>query len=164
LKQISSVVDHVWGKHGVEVKKYLNRSVFRCEDCKLSFKSIIFFLEHIDKTHGIHIWYEKGLTRKRVFFDGILKGSSTEDLVKQHQRRRVNKMRLGTQQKKILTTLQAYPSLTILEVANKIHGKNVTVGGKEYNSICRSLHILEANGYVEKQIGQIRWHLKKEHE
>lgn len=73
-------------------------------------------------------------------------------------------MRLGTQQKKILTALQAYPSLTILEVANKIHGKNVTVGGKEYNSICRSLHILEANGYVEKQIGQIRWHLKKEHE
>jgi uncharacterized C2H2 Zn-finger protein len=114
LKQISSVVDHVWGKHGVEVKKYLNRSVFRCKDCNLSFKSIPFFLKHIDKTHGIHIWYEKGLTRKRVFFDGILKGSSTEenktmsiprkgvplsqrpheprksddeDLVKQHQRR-----------------------------------------------------------------------------
>lgn len=119
LKQTSSVVDHVWGKHGVEVKKYLNRSVFRCEDCKLSFKSIIFFLEHIDKTHGIHIWYEKGLTRKRVFYDGILKSSSTEenrtpqcqfqervplsqrpfeprksddeDVVKQHQRKAVGK-------------------------------------------------------------------------
>jgi hypothetical protein len=73
-------------------------------------------------------------------------------------------MRLGTQQKKILTTLQAYPSLTILEVANKIHGRNVAVGEKEYNSICRSLHILEAGGYVEKQIGQIRWLLKKKPE
>jgi uncharacterized C2H2 Zn-finger protein len=79
LKQTPSVIDHVWSKHGVEVKKYLNRSVFRCEDCNLSFKSIIFFLKHIDKTHGIHIWYEKGLTRKRVFFDGILDDSSTEE-------------------------------------------------------------------------------------
>ena len=72
MKQISSVLDHIWGKHGVEVQKYQNISGFRCADCKLSFKSIIFFLEHIDKTHGIHIWYEKGLTRKRVFFDGVL--------------------------------------------------------------------------------------------
>ena len=163
LKQISSVLDHIWSKHGVEVQKYHDIPGFRCADCKLSFKSIVLFLDHIDKTHGIHIWYEKGLTRKRVFFDGILKGSSTEDLVK-HQRRRVNKMRLGTQQKKILTILQAYPSLTILEVANKIHGRNVTVGGKEYNSICRSLHILEVGRYVEKQIGQIRWLLKKKSE
>ena len=79
MKQISSVIDHVWSKHGVEVQKYHNISGFRCANCKLSFKSIIFFLEHIDKTHGIHIWYEKGLTRKRVFFDGILNGSSTEE-------------------------------------------------------------------------------------
>jgi hypothetical protein len=78
LKQISSVLNHVWDKHGVEVQKYHNISGFRCADCKLSFKSIIFFLEHIDKTHGIHIWYEKGLLKKRVFFDGIIKGSSTE--------------------------------------------------------------------------------------
>ena len=61
------------------MQKYHNISGFRCGDCKLSFKSIIFFLEHIDKTHGIHIWYEKGLTRKRVFFDGILNDSSAEE-------------------------------------------------------------------------------------
>ena len=52
-------------------------------------------------------------------------------------------MRLGIQQKKILTTLQAYPSLTILEVANKIHGRNVTVGGKEYNSIAEAYTFLK---------------------
>lgn len=79
LKQISSVIDHVWSKHGVEVKKYLNRSVFRCEDCNLSFSRLPFFLSHLDRTHRIHIWYEKGLARKRVFFDGILRDSSTEE-------------------------------------------------------------------------------------
>jgi len=138
--------------------------VFRCENCNVVLKDAPSFLAHLYKWHRIHISYQKGLSGKRVFFDGILKGSSTENLVKQHQRRRVSKMRLGTQQKKILTILQTHPSLTILEVANKIHGRNVTVGGKEYNSICRSLHILEIGGYVEKQIGQIRWLLKKKSE
>jgi len=79
LKKISSVLDHIWGKHGVEVQKYHDISGFRCADCKLSFKSITFFLKHIDTIHGIHIWYEKGLTRKRVFFDGVLDESPTEE-------------------------------------------------------------------------------------
>jgi hypothetical protein len=29
-------------------------------------------LRHLDKTHDIHIWYERGLTKKRVYLDGIL--------------------------------------------------------------------------------------------
>jgi hypothetical protein len=72
LKQILSVVDHIWGKHGIEVQKYPSGSSFRCVECDKYFKSIIPFLEHIDKNHGIHIWYEKGLTNKKLFLDGTL--------------------------------------------------------------------------------------------
>lgn len=79
LKQITSVLDHIWSKHGVEVQEYSNMTGFRCADCKISFKNITLFLRHIDKTHGIHIWYEKGLTRKRVFFDGVLTDSTLKE-------------------------------------------------------------------------------------
>jgi len=91
LKSITSVLDHVWAKHKIEVTKIWhsviraedtrlppmetsNRKVsgFRCENCKVSFSKASSVLVHLDKTHGIHIWYEKGLTKKRVYFDGIL--------------------------------------------------------------------------------------------
>lgn len=76
---ITSVLEHIWSEHGIEVQKYHNITGFRCAECKTSFKSIVFFLKHMDKTHGIHIWYEKGLTRKRIFFDGILKDDMTKE-------------------------------------------------------------------------------------
>lgn len=60
---------------------------FRCADCKSSFKSISLFLRHIDKTHGIHIWYEKGLTRKRVFFNGILDENTASEVEREVERR-----------------------------------------------------------------------------
>lgn len=87
LKRISIVLDHIWSKHGVEVQKYQTRSAFRCADCEISFKSISLFLRHIDKTHGIHIWYEKGLTRKRVFFDGILDENIASEVEREVERR-----------------------------------------------------------------------------
>jgi len=104
LKSIDSVIDHVWAKHYVEVAKVLQSvmqsddarmpkretgiqrvSGFRCEDCGVSLTDIRFFLAHLDKMHGIHIWYEKGLTRKRVYFDGILEGTSTGDKTEQQK-------------------------------------------------------------------------------
>lgn len=91
LKSISSVLDHVWAEHKIEVAKMWQQvtksedahlpprntgkqkiSGFQCGDCKVSMKDIPSFLAHLDKMHGIHIWYERGLTRKRVYFDGIL--------------------------------------------------------------------------------------------
>jgi|MudIll2142460700_1097286.scaffolds.fasta_scaffold1089008_1 hypothetical protein len=77
LKQIGSLIEHVWGKHGIEAKKYPNRSIFMCKECNLPFGSISLFLNHIDKAHGIHIWYEKGLTKRRIFFDGTLSENLT---------------------------------------------------------------------------------------
>lgn len=156
LKQVSSVIDHVWGKHGVEVKKYPNRSVFRCEDCNISFGSIISFLKHIDGTHGIHIWYEKGLTRKKVFFDGILKGSSTEG----DRATRAHTLKLGPQQKKVLEKLAAHPHSTITQIAEMIHGKPVLRRSTQYNSVCRSFKLLETQGFIEKDsTGEIKWHV-----
>lgn len=55
---------------------------FRCEECDIFLRSIILLLKHLDSEHGVHIWYERGLTRKRVFFDGILK----DDLTKEERR------------------------------------------------------------------------------
>lgn len=98
LKNISSVVNHVWDEHNIEVTKILQPvkraedarlplqttaiervSGFRCEECNVSLGDVSSFLAHLDKTHGIHIWYEKGLIKKRIFFDGILDDSLTED-------------------------------------------------------------------------------------
>lgn len=36
------------------------------------FRTIISFLHAIDKEHAVHISYVKGISRKKVFFDGIL--------------------------------------------------------------------------------------------
>lgn len=69
--------------------------------------------------------------------------------------------RLGVQQKKILELLTAYPNSTIVDIGRLLRGKLIIPGGKEYNSICRSLHILETNGLVEKEGGQIKWHTIK---
>lgn len=100
LKSIAQVLDHVWIKHGVEVRRE-SQSVmrsedarepkrrtsserftgFRCEDCEASFANQKSFLTHLDR---IHIWYEKGLTRKRIYFDGIL-DMKTKDKTKQQR-------------------------------------------------------------------------------
>jgi hypothetical protein len=95
LKAVPQVLEHVWNKHGIEATKQLQAVVraedarsllkptgkqkvsgYRCEACKVSLEGFKPFLTHIDKMHGIHIWYEKGLTKKRVFFDGVLESTS----------------------------------------------------------------------------------------
>jgi uncharacterized C2H2 Zn-finger protein len=45
---------------------------FRCDDCDMIFGGIFSFLRHLDKVYDIHILYERGLTKKRVYLDGIL--------------------------------------------------------------------------------------------
>ncbi len=67
-------------------------------------------------------------------------------------------IRLGKQQVRILELLVEHPDSTILEVGQMLHDKPITLGSKEYNSICRSLHVLETHGYVERKNGQIKWH------
>lgn len=61
------------------LKKIGIQRIFRCKRCNVVLKDTPSFLAHLDKWHRVHIWYEKGLTRKGVFFDGILNGSSTEE-------------------------------------------------------------------------------------
>jgi hypothetical protein len=81
LKNISSVIDHVWAKHKIEVAKEWQplfqaedarlpqkqtgkqkASGFRCEACQVSLKDVHSFFLHLDKVHDAHLWYEKGLT------------------------------------------------------------------------------------------------------
>ena len=91
---ITKVIDHVWTKHRIEVSKKWDlmlpenahkpqRSMkvagFRCEECDILLRGAFFLLKHLDSAHGIHVWYERGLTRKRVFFDGILKDDLTKE-------------------------------------------------------------------------------------
>jgi len=66
-------------------------------------------------------------------------------------------VRLGKQQIRILELLAKHPDSTILKVGEMLHKKPITPGSKEYNSICRSLHVLEVHGYVERKNGQIKW-------
>jgi hypothetical protein len=72
FKTINAAIEHIGTKHSLLVEKDQNFSGFRCEGCEVYFAKITSFLTHLDKTHGIHIWYEKGLTKRRVFFDGTL--------------------------------------------------------------------------------------------
>lgn len=66
----------------------------------------------------------------------------------------------GKQQKRILELLTKYPNSTILELGQLVHGKPISPGTSEYNSICRSLHALKENGLVEKEPSQVKWHRK----
>ncbi len=95
LKTITTVVEHVWAEHKIEVARRWQSvlrsedarlppsetrrqkvSGFRCEDYDASLSNVSSFLAHLDQVHAIHIWYERGLTKKRVFFDGILNEAS----------------------------------------------------------------------------------------
>jgi len=55
-------------------------SGFRCEKCNLSLRNISSLLNHLDREHGIHVWYEKGLLQKRVYYDGVLEDALTEEV------------------------------------------------------------------------------------
>jgi hypothetical protein len=85
------VISHVWSEHGIILENVWKPVVqsedarippeetqkrkllgFRCEDCRVLLESSRSLIDHLDKKHGVHIWYEKGLDRKRVYFDGVL--------------------------------------------------------------------------------------------
>jgi hypothetical protein len=68
---------------------------------------------------------------------------------------------LGPNQKKILELLTAYPDSTIMETVRLLSpGQQIKYGGKQYNSTCRSFHMLAERGLIEKEGGQIKWHIK----
>ena len=69
-------------------------------------------------------------------------------------------MALGSKQKKILEILTAHPNYTITEVASIIYKKQVLRRSKEYNSTCRSFHMLEAKDLIKREGGQVKWQVK----
>lgn len=90
------VVGHVCNIHGIEISrkwghvavsrdahkprrntKKLTVTGFDCVECGIFLRTIILLLKHLDSKHGVHIWYERGLTNKQIFFDGILKDNMT---------------------------------------------------------------------------------------
>lgn len=89
LKTPTAIVDHAWTGHGVFVETVLQpimksedahlppektgkqRISFRCDDCRVLVENTFSLLRHLDKVHDIHIWYDRGLTKKRVYLDGI---------------------------------------------------------------------------------------------
>lgn len=104
LKSISSVINHVWDNHKVEVAKIqkhvlkaedarlprkrtgkIRVSGYRCEECNVSLSNISSLLDHLDRKHGIHIWYEKGIASKRLFLDGILDDKPTRETKKKQE-------------------------------------------------------------------------------
>lgn len=70
-------------------------------------------------------------------------------------------MTIGSKEKKILETLQEKPDATVMEIAAEIYGKPVLRHSNEYNSTCRSFNNLEEKGLIEKEGGQVKWHVKK---
>jgi hypothetical protein len=98
FRNIASIIDHIWVKHSLIVERKLKSvwiaedsrqslrkkkkkrvSSYRCTDCNVLLGKTLSLLRHLDEKHGIHIWYERGLTKKRVFFDGILEDTVTEE-------------------------------------------------------------------------------------
>ena len=60
-------------------------SGFQCKECNVSLSNISSLLNHYDRKHGIHIWYEKGVLRKRIFYDGTLEDTITEEVTEKRK-------------------------------------------------------------------------------
>jgi len=67
---------------------------------------------------------------------------------------------LGAKQKKILEILATHPDYTVTEAASIIYEKKIMRRSKEYNSTCRSFHMLEERGLIEREGGQVKWHVR----
>lgn len=75
----------------------------------------------------------------------------------------MNRKGLGPNQQKILDLLKAYPKSTVTEIAQLLFPtEKITRGGKRYNSVCRSIHLLETRGLIEKEGGQAKWKTTEE--
>ena len=69
-------------------------------------------------------------------------------------------MALGAKQKKIIEILTAHPDYTVTQVASMLYQKPALRHSKEYNSTCRSFHMLEERGLIEREGGQVKWRVK----
>ena len=95
---ITKVIDHVWLTHSIIVERKLEYvwaavdarqslkkkrkkriSSYRCNECDILLRNTRSLLKHLDEKHGIHVWYERGIAKKRVFFDGILENTLTQE-------------------------------------------------------------------------------------
>ena len=54
-------------------------------ECNYALSNIRILLRHLSKIHGISLWYEKGLTKKRVSLDGLIEDISDEKRKKANQ-------------------------------------------------------------------------------
>ena len=107
FKKIPQVINHVWSKHRIEVtkielpvsrsddarlpkEKTAHVSRYRCVECEASLKNIRALLTHLDRKHGIHIWFERGIARKRLFLDGILDENPAKEIEEKREMRKRN--------------------------------------------------------------------------
>ena len=68
--------------------------------------------------------------------------------------------RLSKNQRKILEVLEIKPEMTTKEIAEVVFGKLVDYKTKEYNSIHRSIAVLEQKDLVQRVHVQLRWRRK----
>ncbi len=43
--------------------------------CGKGFRSLVVLLRHVDKVHGVHVGFERGMSKRRLFLDGITKSA-----------------------------------------------------------------------------------------
>lgn len=75
LKMRRSIVNHLKNKHNVPCEYrpeywYRSRQLW-C--CGRTFRTLDGFLNHVSEVHGVQIIYEKGIARKKVFLNGLIR-------------------------------------------------------------------------------------------
>jgi Fe2+ or Zn2+ uptake regulation protein len=76
--------------------------------------------------------------------------------------RKVNRQRIGKNQRKVLGILEKYQELTAKDIAEILWARDINYKTPEYSSVHRSLTALYGKGLVEKVGGQLKWRKAKE--
>ena len=75
--------------------------------------------------------------------------------------KKVKRLRISKNQRKILEILENYEELTAKDIAEILWARDIRYQTPEYSSVHRSLSSLYGRGLVEKVGGQLKWRKSK---
>jgi Fe2+ or Zn2+ uptake regulation protein len=75
--------------------------------------------------------------------------------------KKVKRLRISKNQRKILEILENYEELTAKDIAEILWARDIRYQTPEYSSVHRSLSSLHERGLVEKVGGKLKWRKSK---
>jgi Fe2+ or Zn2+ uptake regulation protein len=95
--------------------------------------------------------------RKSARYDFISRrhGHLSNDV--KNMARKVQHLRIGKNQRKILEVLEKYELLTVKDIAEILWARDISYRSPQYSSVHRSLAALQKRALVEKVGGRVEW-------